>query len=297
MINLKKLYYFLTVAKEGQITSAAKKLCISQPPLTAQLKKFEEELGVQLIKKVGRNIKLTEAGEALYEKGNQIVELVTKTQKEIKDIDKGEVGTLSIAAVTALGATFLPEQILNYSQKYPKISFRIYDADNHMITNLLTNGVIEIGIVLCPVDTTIYDSIPLPTQLMVAAMHPKWNQHPTQNSVTLKELSDKPLILHRSSDRIRAYYEDNNLNPNIICLHNDIRSMISLSSTGLGIAIIPKTSAVLNRNKNLIYKEVSEPILPLYANIIWSRNRYLSNIAKNFLEMLQNSPMPLASKT
>jgi DNA-binding transcriptional LysR family regulator len=73
--------------------------------------------------------------------------------------------------------------------------------------------------------------------------------------------------------------------------------MIALSSTGLGIAIIPKTSALLNQNKNLIYKEVSEPILPLYANIIWSRNRYLSNIAKNFLEMLQNSPMPLASKT
>lgn len=285
MINFKKLQYFLTVAEEGQITKAAKKLCIAQPPLTHQLKTLEEELGVQLIKKIGRNIQLTEAGYALRDSGEQILELVNKAQKELKDIDQGETGTLAIGSVTAWGATVLPDQIFNYSLKYPKIRFRIYEGDNHKITNLLSNGVIEVGVVLVPVDTSIYESIRLPSDPMVAAMNEKWDDYPESSSISLKELSSKPLILHRLSERITTYYQEQNLKPNIICIHTDIRSMLALASTGLGVTIVPKSSASLKQDNTLIYKEITDPTLPLAVNIIWKRNRYLSTIAKNFLGM------------
>lgn len=285
MINLKKLQYFLTVAEEGQITKAAKKLCIAQPPLTHQLKTLEEELGVQLIKKIGRNIQLTEAGYALRDSGEQILELVHKAQKELRDIDQGETGTLSIGAVTAWGATVLPDQIFNYSLKYPKIRFQIYDGDNNRITNMLSSGVIEIGVVLFPVDTSIYESIHLPSEPMVAAMNQKWDDHPEMNSISLKDLHDKPLIIHRLSERTTTYYQEQNLKPNIICVHNDIRSMLSLASTGLGVTIVPKSSASLKQDNTLIYKEITDPILPLSITIIWKRNRYLSKIAQNFLGM------------
>ncbi|MBP2631798.1 MAG: transcriptional regulator, LysR family [Firmicutes bacterium] len=285
LINFKKLQYFLTVAEEGQITKAAKKLCIAQPPLTHQLKTLEEELGVKLIKKIGRNIQLTEAGYALRDSGEQILELVNKAQKELKDIEQGEAGTLSIGSVTAWGATVLPDQICNYSLKYPKIRFQIYDGDNNRITNLLSSGVVEIGVVLFPIDTSIYESIHLPSEPMVAAMNKKWDDHPEMNSISLKDLSDKPLIIHRLSERTTTYYQEQNLEPNIICVHNDIRSMLALASTGLGVTIVPKSSASLKQDNTLIYKEITDPILPLSINIIWRRNRYLSKIAQNFLGM------------
>lgn len=289
LINLKKLQYFLTVAEEGQITRAAKKLCITQPPLTHQLKTLEAELGVQLIKKVGRNIQLTSAGYALRDRGEQILELVNKAQKELKDIDQGETGTLSIGSVTTWGATVLPDQIYNYSLQYPKIRFRIYEGDNHKITNLLSNGVIEVGVIFFPIDTSLYESIRLPNEPMFAAMHPKWDDHPEKSSIGLRELSSKPLILHRLHERIKAYYQEENITPNIICIHTDIRSMLALASTGLGVTIVSKSSASLRQDSTLIYKEITEPQLPLSAMIIWKRNHYLSTIARNFLEMFNTT--------
>lgn len=286
MLDLKKLQYFLTVAEEGHITKAAKILNIAQPPLSHQLKVLEQELGVQLMQKVGRNIQLTEAGHTLRTRGQQILELVKTVEKELQDVYKGETGTLSIGSATSWGATFLSEQISEYSLRYPNIQFRICEDVSHNIASLLADGVIELGIILSPFDTLLYESIPLPAEPMMAVMTSKWDDQPTRQDTSLAELAKKPLIIHRRSERLLAYYQEHRLEPKVVCLHDDVRSMLLLANTGLGVAIVSKTITRLMSGDNLIYKEITKPVSRLTPYIIWMRNRSLSAAARNFVKMI-----------
>lgn len=85
-MDFRKLLYFLTVAEEGKVTKAAKRLHMAQPPLSHQIKVFEEELGVNLFERVGREVRLTKVGHFLRERGKKIMDLVNKTEKEVRDL-------------------------------------------------------------------------------------------------------------------------------------------------------------------------------------------------------------------
>jgi DNA-binding transcriptional LysR family regulator len=285
-LDLKKLQYFLTVAEEGHITKAAKRLNIAQPPLSHQLKVLEQELGVQLMQKVGRNIQLTEAGHTLHTRGEQILELVKTVEKELQDVYKGEIGTLSIGSATSWGATFLSEQIAEYNLQYPNIQFRICEDVSHKIASLLADGVIELGIILSPFNTELYEAISMPAEPLIAVMTNKWDDQPSRQDTSLTELAKKPLIIHRRSERLLVYYQEHKLEPKIVCIHDDVRSMLLLANAGLGVAIVSKTITRMKFGDHLIYKEITNPGSHLTPYIIWMRNRNLSAAARNFVKMI-----------
>ena len=122
-MDIRKLRYFLAVAEEGQITKAAQRLHMAQPPLSQQLKQLETELGVRLIERSGsRKIKLTAAGQALRIRAEQMMELAQKTAKELKDIEEGTQGTLPVGITASWDATFLPKKINAFHEQYPGAS-------------------------------------------------------------------------------------------------------------------------------------------------------------------------------
>lgn len=102
-MNIKQLQYFVTIVENGTITAAAKKLGISQPPLSAQMKLLEEELGVTLMERGGRQIRLTDAGRILYRRAVSIVELTDTTLKELTDFRTGISGVLRLGTVSSCG--------------------------------------------------------------------------------------------------------------------------------------------------------------------------------------------------
>lgn len=151
-MDIRQLRYFITIAEEGNITKAARRLHIAQPPLSQQLKLLEEELGVKLVERGSRQIQLTDAGKILRHRAEQVVELVDSTIKELKDFNEGLQGTLSVGTVPSSGSTLLPERIYNFHENYPGVSFQIWEGDTYRILDLLNNGVIEIGIVRTPIN-------------------------------------------------------------------------------------------------------------------------------------------------
>ena len=88
-MDIRQLKYFMAIAEEGQISRAAKRLHIAQPPLSLQLKLLEQDLGVQLIERNTKSLRLTKAGHALYQRAEQIMGLVNTTVKEIREFDEG----------------------------------------------------------------------------------------------------------------------------------------------------------------------------------------------------------------
>src|SRR3954469_10654504 len=98
-MDIRRIKYFVSIVEEGQISLAAKKLNMAQPPLSQQLKLFEEELNTKLFERHTRKLILTEEGKFLYEKSLEILEMMKKTEQELKEISNGIAGTLSIGII------------------------------------------------------------------------------------------------------------------------------------------------------------------------------------------------------
>jgi LysR family transcriptional regulator, salicylic acid-responsive activator of bsdBCD len=285
-MDIRRLQYFLAVAEEGQITKAAKRLHMAQPPLSQQLKLLENELGIQLMERSrGRKIKLTDAGQTLRNKAEQILALVDQTVTEVKDSAEKSPETLSVGISSTWDATFLPDQIHNFRERYPKIDFQLQGGETNRIEELLISQTIEIAIAPFPSDLETYSEIPLPDEPFIAAFGPDPNHHVLTNYVRLAELADKPLIIHRKHTAILEYYQQMGLEPKIRCRHNDTRSMLAWAGAGLGVAIVPKSAANLLPDNTLSIKEIIEPTLRTSPTaIIWLQNRHLSTAARIFID-------------
>ncbi|MGV2805411.1 LysR family transcriptional regulator, partial [Clostridium perfringens] len=123
-MDIRQLRYFLTIAQEGQITRAAKQLNMEQPPLSRQLKLMEEELGVLLFERSGKQLQLTHAGELLQNRAASLLNQFNETLTEVKEIHAGIRGMLSIGAVVSC-ISLLPQRIQIFRQQYPEVTFKI----------------------------------------------------------------------------------------------------------------------------------------------------------------------------
>lgn len=286
-MDIRKLQYFLAVAEEGQITKAAKRLHMAQPPLSQQLKLLERELGVRLIERSGsRKIQLTAAGQTLRVRAEQMMELSKKTVKELKDIEEGTRGTLPVGITASWDATFLPKKVNTFHEQYPEVIFKIWEGDANKIEELLHSGIVEIGITRIPADLQTYEAVALPDEPIVAAFNPESAYVVTTDFVRLVELADKPLIICHKHEALLNYYREAGLEPKILCRHTEVRSMLAWAAAGLGIAIVPKSATNFIPSNNLSFKEFIEPPLrTMPAAVIWMRDRYLSAAARRFIDV------------
>ncbi|GMA61610.1 LysR family transcriptional regulator [Alicyclobacillus fastidiosus] len=292
-MDVRQLRYFLAIAEEEQITRAAQRLHMAQPPLSHQLKLLEQELGVQLVERLGRKLKLTEAGRTLQRRAEQIVGLMEATVSEIVEHESGIRGTLSIGTVATTGSTLLPERIRAFHQRYPMVHFQLWEGNTHQITQLLERRTIEVGIVRLPIDDTkLYDMIRLPTEPLVAAVSHNWNQGESDSPIRLSDLADLPLMLLRRQQGTSIYEQTveacqlAGFEPRVLCESADIMTLLTLAEAGVGITIVPKSAVSLRTSTRLRFREIVEPSLESTAAVIWLRYRVLSTPARRFIETI-----------
>ncbi|MEF2967677.1 LysR family transcriptional regulator [Paenibacillus sp. M1] len=284
-MDIRQLRYFLTIAEEGQITSAAKKLQMAQPPLSQQLKLLEEELGIKLVERGPRSIRLTDAGEILRRRAQQIVELADSTTREIGDFAKGLNGTLQIGTVSSSGASLLTDRFAEFHKTYSGVKFEIHEGNTFRIIELLQSGIIEVGIVRTPFHTTGLEAKYAEPEPMIAVMHPHFDWDREQSGISIRDLRARPLIIYRRFEQlIRDACLKSGFEPEVFCKNDDARTTLLWANAGLGIGIIPKSALKLASHNQLIYKEIRAEALQTRIAVIWAKGRYLSSLAKKFIE-------------
>ena len=293
-MDIRQLKYFLAIAEEGQITAAAKRLNISQPPLSQQLKLLEEELNVTLFNRNSRNLELTEAGIILQNRSEQMLEILKSTVNELKHLNQGIEGTLSIGTVRSSGVTILPNKICEFRKKYKNIDFQLWEGDSYRIIELLNNGVVDVGFVREPFNTSSYECIFLKDNLgknlhdyfVTIAVPEFYDSANNSDSISLRELKDKPLIIHRRYDEmIKNACNEEGFEPLIICRNDDTMSSLSWAEAGIGIALLPLTAANIISDEGLKIKKITNSSIESRMNLIWPKNKYISSITRNFIEM------------
>lgn len=160
-MELRVLKYFLTAAQEKNITKAEEILHITQPTLSRQLMELEEELNAKLFIRGKRNITLTNSGLFLKEKAEEILELSEKTKNDFLNNENMIKGIISIRCVEAECMGNFVNTIKIFQNKYPNVQFDLYNGYGDDIKEKIEKGIIDVGIVLEPIDISKYDFIKL----------------------------------------------------------------------------------------------------------------------------------------
>ena len=284
-LDIKQLSYFLTVVKEGNITKAARKLMIAQPALSKYMKSLEESLDVKLFHRGTREITLTDSGQILYNKAKTILNMKDSILEDIADNKSGFKGTLKIGTISAIEATLLENNFLDFHNKYRNIKYELHEGITPNVINILFKRDIEIGIVRTPFDDDGLNVKYLQIEPMVAAYKSDDYLDSFDCSISIKDLHKKPLIIYRRfEDILISSFQTHKVSPDIFCINDDSRTSLLWANAGLGIAIVPLSSKNLVLATNLKYKIISDDVLFTQMAIITLKDAELSTVAVNFLK-------------
>ena len=151
-MEIRVLKYFLTVAREGNITRAAELLHITQPTLSRQLMQLEDELGAVLFIRGKRKMVLTEEGMVLKRRAEEIIILSEKAELEVGSQSHDISGEIAIGCGVTEATQTMGKLIKKFSEIYPYVSFRIRNGNSDFILENIDNGLLDIGVVLEPVE-------------------------------------------------------------------------------------------------------------------------------------------------
>lgn len=286
-MDIKQLQYFLTICEEGQITAAAKRLHMAQPPLSYQLKMLEEELGVELLKRGRHHIQLTDAGELLKEKAEHILRLCDATKKEVQDASHGVHHQLSIGIVPSSHHAFLESGIQLFHQEYPNVDFSLKEGNTFQVLEMLEKGLIDLGIVRTPFPQSKVHACTFWKEGM-AAVTRKDEQILKKEAVTLRDLKELPLIYYeRYASLLNELFLEEGFLPHIFCMNQDARTTLLWAKAGLGVAIVPKSAISLIDAQDLSIHDIIDQRLQTEIVMITLRDHYITDITEKFISYYQ----------
>ena len=290
-MDIRIIKYFLMVAEEENITKAAMKLNISQPPLSKMIKQLESEIGLPLFERHANKLQLTEAGYLLKRNGQVIVEYLEKTEKQLEALKMGVSGTVSIAALESAIISFLPDWMRQFMEKYVNVTFDLWSGTTDEIITRMNQGVSDIGMIKSPFDDDEYEKIVLASEPWVVVM--KTDDSLAQNDseyIDLEAIAEHPLIIPARASRyeeIQKWFHKLGKNPNIIMRFSDMTNVVALVDKDIAMGICPISVKYLLEGKNLVYKKIKAPKVESRTMIVWKKNRYYSQATKEFMKFIK----------
>lgn len=205
-MELRQLRYFLTVVDEQHFTRAAERLFVSQPALSQQIKQLEAELGVALIDRAGRRVRLTPEGQVIELHARRILQELEAARAALDELAGLQRGKLSVGVVQTVNAYLLPQVVAHFSRLYPGIKLGIEERSADAIEAGVIDGSLDLGMSFVPAASEEIEAEELFSEelvLIVAARHP-WAR---RQRVAVRELHQQPLALLSTSFCTRRLWE------------------------------------------------------------------------------------------
>lgn len=251
-MELRHLRYFQAVAQEGSFTRAAVRLHIAQPPLSRQIRQLEDELGVTLIERGSRALKLTEAGRFLLEQSLQLTARLDEIVQGTRRLGRHERGWFGIGFVPSTLYGFVPELIRRLREADPRIEVGLAEMTTLPQLEALKAGRIDVGIGRILLDDPAIERRVLMAEPLVAAL-PLRHPLARRRRVGIAELAAQPFVLYPA--RPRPNYADHVLGlfraaghtPRVVQEANELQTAIGLVAAGLGVTVVPASVHRLHR--------------------------------------------------
>lgn len=286
-MELRVLQYFLAVAREQNISAAAQSLHLTQPTLSRQLRELEEELGKQLMLRGNRKITLTQEGMLLRKRAEEILELVDRAEREVMRSDDAVSGDIYIGTGETDGVRQIARAANRLQACYPGIRFHIVSGDAVDVCERLDKGLLDFGVLLGDIDKTKYHYMELPMKDTWGVLMRRDSPLAHRESVSPRDLWDKPLILSRQVDNKSGLYRWLRREPSelqTVATYNLIYNASLMVDEGMGYAFT-LDKLVNTTGSNLCFRPL-KPRLELGMYLVWKKSQIFSRAAELFLEGL-----------
>jgi DNA-binding transcriptional LysR family regulator len=279
--------YFEAVARHSHVTRAAAELHIAQPALSKQISQLEQELGLALFDRVGRNVRLTEAGEALLPHVRAVLAQVEAAHAEIDERLGLQRGRVSIGTSPTVGTQLLPPALLAFNQRYPGIELCLYETDRQTLLELLETGAVDVTVLTMPVQGAALMVVPLLSEDLVIITHHRHRYAPYA-TVHLAALRDEAWVLSASNYELReltlSLCAEAGFTPRVVLDGSEIDTLVRMVATGLGIALVPRMA--VSENGDLVVLHLEEQNVQRSLGLVWNRSRVASPAARTLREFL-----------
>lgn len=291
-MEIRVLNYFVETAKQKSMTKAAKKLHVTQPTLSKQLKDLEDELGQKLFTRSNYSIILTPEGEILYKRAVDILSIVDKTEAEFKSMNDFNGGDLHIGCAESYGITIIAKTVKSLTEKYPNIKFNLHSGNFKTVVEKLNHGLLDFAITVQNVDTSSFNSLRLPYMDTWGVLMRKDSALANKTKMNIDDISKLPLIISRQgfSDEMPNELRSIQSTLHIVGTYDLLYNAALFVKEGLGYALCFDHLVNTSSNSELIFKEIS-PAISSPMKLLWSGNQILSKSAELFLEELKNNTL------
>ena len=275
MIDIHKLNAFVAVVEESNISKAAVRLHMQQPPLTRLIQSLEQELDTQLLKRLPRGVEATEAGKVLYQEAITILAHAQSIPRRVQNIAQGKEGQLNVGFTHSVGLhPFLPTVLRAFRDQFPHVSIYLEEESSSALIDAVINEKLDIVFLRkpAPKQRKLHSQHVLNEPLMVALP----NNHrlaQTDSIIQLSDLEPYEFVLYRRLggqdlfDNIMASCYQAGFSPHVVQEAPRLTSSLNLIAAGIGLSIVPASIQDF-WNKQIIYKllEAKKPcIAPIYA--------------------------------
>ena len=253
-MELRHLRYFVAVARERNFTRAAELLHIAQPPLSRQVQKLEDELGLVLIERGSRPLRLSEAGRLFYEQAVQVLERIDEMRAFVGHLHEANRDRFTIGFVASTLYGKLPEVIRSYRAARRDVELTLLELTSFEQITALKEGRIDVGFGRIPLEDPAVERLLLRNEKLIAAVPSSHTTLASRGTVRLSELAAEPLIVYPKAprpsyaDQVLALFRDRGLKPPGVYEVRELQTALGLVAADAGVCLVPASVERLRRD-------------------------------------------------
>ncbi|GAA4723262.1 LysR family transcriptional regulator [Brevibacillus fulvus] len=290
-MDIRHLHYFIEVAKQQSFSKAAEALHISQPTVSKMIRNLEGEIGAPLLHRSVHSFQLTDVGEIVYAKGQQILQSFVDLAAEIADIKNVRKGQIKIGVPPMIGAHFFPKLLSSFHDAYPQISIKLIEDGAKNMEKAVINGDLDLAAVVLPVDPAVFEFYPFYQEDLRLVVHPN---HPlaTRAEISLPELREEAFILFREGFTLHYVIRDEcrkaGFTPTVVCESSQWDFISEMVAANLGISLLPDAICRKLNPAQIATVPLVNPAIHWNLAIIWLKGKYLSHASREWLQFMQD---------
>jgi LysR family hydrogen peroxide-inducible transcriptional activator len=284
-----QLRYVCAVAETGSFSRAAEHCQVAQPSLSQQVLKLEEDLGTKLFDRLGRSIRLTEAGRAFLPHARSILSQMETARSSVADKCADVRGSVAVGVIPTIAPYMMPRYTTTFAKKYPEAKLRIVEETTPILVDSLRDMSIDLAILALPLRHKDLELFPLRTEPLFVVL-PKNHPHAATKSLALKDLRGESFVMLRDGHCFRdlsiAACTHARVTPRIAFESGQFSSLFGMVAAGVGISLVPEMA--IDRNAGCRYVRLSDARATRTIVAATLRGRSFNRVQQAFLSGITN---------
>jgi LysR family hydrogen peroxide-inducible transcriptional activator len=285
-----QLRYVCAIADTGSFSRAAERCRVAQPSLSQQVQKLEEDLGARLFDRLGRSVRLTEAGRAFLPHARSILHQMEAARSGVEGKRTDVRGSIAVGVIPTIAPYLMPQYVVAFSKKYPEARLRIAEETTPVLVESLRNLAIDVAVLSLPLRHKEFHVFPLRTEPLYAVL-PREHPKASAKTVALKELREEQFVTLRDGHCFRdlsfAACTRAKVNPRIAFESGQFSSLLGMVAAGVGVSLVPEMA--IDRSARCSYVRLSDPqaLRTIVAAVM--KGRSFNRVQQAFLELLRGT--------